>query len=102
MAGSDRGFPDYDKTFAYYLVCDGDALGKTVWAETLEEVTEADGRPGCHVVYVEEGFFAYEHENGNRLAWRVRGRVRRRLWAGDLRRREAEKATPHRPPPDRP
>jgi len=71
-----------------------------IWAETLDEITRADERDGWHVAYVDEGFFAYEAENENRLAWRIRGKVRRRLWAGDYRsRREARESRNSQPHP---
>jgi hypothetical protein len=81
-------FPDYGKTYAYHYLRDGETMGRTIWADTLDEITEADARPGWHVAYVEEGFFVYEKENEYRLAWRIRGRVRRRLWAAEY--QEAE------------
>lgn len=89
------------KTFAYYLVRDGERVGKMIWAETLEEITEADEQVGWHVAHVDEGFFAYEVENENRLAWRVRGRVRRRLWAREYRRGDAGLSAGGEPPRDR-
>jgi hypothetical protein len=83
--GTRLPFSDYDKTYAYYVVRDGESSGQTVWAKTLEEITRVDEMSDRRVVYVEEGFFAYEPENDNRLAWRVRDRARRRLWAAEYR-----------------
>lgn len=101
MADPGRGFPDYDKTFAYYLVGNGEKVGKMIWAGTLEEIAEADERAGSRVAYVDEGFFAYEPENENRLAWRVRGRVRRRLWAKEYRRLATSRSAADKAHPDR-
>jgi hypothetical protein len=71
---------NYNKIYAYQLIRKGERIGSTEYADTLEVIHEANARPGYYVSDVEEGFFAYEPENGNRKAWRSRGPVQRRKW----------------------
>jgi hypothetical protein len=78
--------PDnYDKKFAYTYVRDGERIGETRYADSLDEIASVDRETGGRVTAVEEGFFAYEKENNYRLAWRSRGPVQRRKWAAECR-----------------
>lgn len=72
--------PNYDKVFAFQVIREGEGVGSTEYADTLREIAEASTRPGVRIGEVDEGFFAYEPENGNRKAWRSRGKVRRSRW----------------------
>lgn len=72
--------PNYNKIYAYQLIRKGKRIGSTEYANTLEEIHKANATPGFYVGDVEEGFFAYEPENGGRKAWRSRGPVQRRKW----------------------
>jgi hypothetical protein len=72
--------PNYEKTYAYEVIGEGDEIGSTAYADTLREIAEASTRPGVRIGDVDEGFFAFEPENGNRKAWRSRGKVRRSRW----------------------